>query len=55
MRVYDESVVIKVFEISDYLEDIMACLKEDQREDSKCSSCLALMVRKKKKKDRNLG
>lgn len=50
MLVYNESVMIKVFKQSDYFDDIMACLEEDQYENSKCASCFVLMATKRKKK-----
>lgn len=52
--VFNQSVVIKVFELIEYLEDIMAWLEEDQYEDSKSGSCFALiMVRRKKKRQKS--
>lgn len=33
MRVHDDSVVIKDFEPSEYLDDILACLEEEKCED----------------------
>lgn len=50
MKVYISSVVTNVFELSNYLDDIMAYLKEDQCKDSKFVICFALMVVRRKKK-----
>lgn len=36
--------------MSNYLDDIMAYLKDDQCKDSKCAICFALMVARRKKK-----
>lgn len=55
MRVYDESGVIKIFATSEYLDDIMACLEEDQFEDSKCAICFVPMVERRRRKGKNLG
>lgn len=50
MMVYNEFVMIMVFELSDCLEDIMEILEDVQCEDSKCVSYFTLMAVKRKKK-----
>lgn len=50
MKMYDVSMVIKVFEPSEYLDDIMACLEDEQCEGSKCVGYFLFMVARRKKK-----
>lgn len=50
IRVFNESVVTKFFEPSEYFDIIMACLYEEGCEDLKYGSCFALMMARRKNK-----
>lgn len=50
MTLFNESMVIKIFELSEYLDAIMACLEEGQCGDLKCGTCFTLMMARRKKK-----